>query len=601
MRKNTIFCLLAAALLVFSSIGTTFAAQKVMDESVQVVNTAGVKAQIVEEYERAFNVHPGSTIPKVVNVQNTGSSDAVVRVRVEKAWGETHGEDGKLIADAAWSTDNITIEYNTEYWYYDAADGYFYYKGVLKPGETTLKPLFKEFSIDKGTGNEYMGLEADIIVKMECVQAAGNGISIWGKSFTDLGIDYIPEKPADIVTSVTFTGGDGEFVFDPENTDLFANFKNLLPGETLTQIIEVKNTFGTETGVEIFLRAEDIAQSLSTPETRILVEKLLREYATIIVTDEDGNVIYNGPIWGEPYSDAENPDSMRYDISLGIFAAGESKKLTVTLQLDPAMGNEYQELWGLIKWVWTAEPGHSSDTVVISGAKTWKHGTNPVSERPTELIIYVKANGNIITTTTVTAEDHWKWEFELPKYDVHGNEMEYTIDEEPLPGYTTTVNGSDVTNTHESYKEVVISGTKTWEHGSNTSKRPENIVVYVRIGDEVVAAKRVTANDNWQWSFTLPKYDANGNVAKYTIDEENVENYTLAKTDGYNLYNKFVNYDYPGDSGSKTNDSKTSGPKTGDIANMLLWSSLTAASALAFVILLVRGRKSKRKETSNTV
>jgi len=581
MRKNTIFCLLTAVLFIFSSIGTTLAAQKVIDESVHEVNMAGVKAQIIEEYEKAVNVYPGSTSSKVVNMQNTGSSDVVVRVRVEKAWGETRDEDGKLIADDAWSTDNITIEYNTKFWYYDTADGYFYYKGVLKPGETTLEPLFKEFIIDKDTGNEYRGLEADIIIKMECVQAAGDAISIWGKSFTDLGITYTSEKPADTITSVTFTGGEDEFVFDPADTDLFANFKNLLPGESLTQIIEVKNTYETENGVEIFLRAEDIAQSLSTPETRELVEKLLQKYATITVTDEDGKVIYNGPIWGEPYSGSGNPDSMRYDISLGVFAEGESRKLTVALQLDPVMGNEYQELWGLIKWIWTAEPAHSPDTIVISGAKTWEHGANPVDERPTELIILVKANGNTIATATVTARDHWKWEFILPQYDAHGNEIEYTIDEEPLPGYTTTVDGTDVTNTHESYEEVTVSGSKTWGHGSNTSKRPDSIVVYVNNGDEKIAAQRVTEADNWKWSFTLPKYDANGNIANYTITEDSIRYYTLAKTDGYNLYNKFVSFNYPGDGV----------PKTGDNANLWLWATLMAGSAAIFVILLIMRRK----------
>jgi len=122
---------------------------------------------------------------------------------------------------------------------------------------------------------------------------------------------------------------------------------------------------------------------------------------------------------------------MRNDISLGVFKTGESKKLTVQLMLDPDMGNEYQNLLGLIKWVWSAEaigedlpsPNPSNETVTISGAKTWKHGTNPVSERPQELIIHVKANGNIITTAAVTAADHWKWKFVLPKYDNNGNEI----------------------------------------------------------------------------------------------------------------------------------------------------------------------------------
>ncbi|MCL1797481.1 MAG: hypothetical protein FWG24_04130, partial [Eggerthellaceae bacterium] len=61
------------------------------------------------------------------------------------------------------------------------------------------------------------------------------------------------------------------------------------------------------------------------------------------------------PIWGEPYSLAPNPDSMRYDISLGMFAPSEIKRLNVQMQVNPAMDNDYQNLLGLIGWVWTAE------------------------------------------------------------------------------------------------------------------------------------------------------------------------------------------------------------------------------------------------------
>ena len=589
MRKNTIFLLLTTALLIFSTIGTTLASFKAGNESAHEIDLAAIKARIIEEYEHQSNVYPGNTVDKVVNVKNTGTSDCVVRVKVEKAWGERRDEDGKLIVDSAYSTDNIQIEYDTTYWVYDPTDGYFYYKGVLKPDETTLAPLFENFKIDETTGNEYKNLEADIVVKMECVQAAANGISVWNKTLTDIGVSaYSPTGSPQITTKVIFASGNGdkEFTFDPDTTDLFANFKNLLPGETRSQTIDVKNEFYTKTGVEIFLRAEDINQSFTDPQTLELVTKLLQEYATIVVTDETGNVVYSGPIWGEPYAAEGNPLSMRYDISLGVFPTGESKKLTIQLQLDPSMGDEYQNLSGLIKWVWSAEniqpPG--DDTVIVSGVKIWQHGANPVNERPKEIILYVKANGNTIMTETITTADHWKWSFKLPKYDDHGEEIHYTIEEEPVPGYTTTINGADITNIHESYEEITVSGFKTWDHGNNTSKRPESMVIHVKNGDTTVISKRVTANDNWQWTFTLPKHDINGNVAIYMIEEESVPYYTLVSKDGYNLKNKFKGFGYPGDA-----------PKTGDTSNIWIWASLMGASTIVLILLLAMRSKAKRK------
>jgi len=352
MRKYILLSLLAAAMLIFSMTGTAFAAYQAVAPSVHEIDLANVRAQIVEEYKRPGPVYPGNTIDKVVNVKNTGNSDAVIRVKVEKAWGETRGADGNLIVNSAYATGNIQIIYDTSLWMYSAADGYFYYKGVLKPGETTQVPLFRAFTIDKATGNEYEGLEADIVIHMECVQAAANGVVIWDKAFVDLGITYVGGASPVIVCEVTFTGAGDGFAFTPKNTDLFMNFKQLLPGETRSQTIEVKNTYPGE--VEIFLRAEDISQGVSNPETLALINKLLREYAVIIVTAEDGKVIYKGPVWGEPFGTGTNPETMRHDISLGMFKAGESKKLHIQLQLDPNMGNAYQNLSGLIKWVWSA-------------------------------------------------------------------------------------------------------------------------------------------------------------------------------------------------------------------------------------------------------
>ena len=356
-RKHTICTLLAAAVLLFSTAGTSLAAWQAAGDSVHEIDLAGVKARIAEEYGGADSVYPGNTVGKVVNVKNMGDADCVVRVKAEKAWGERQAGDGKMVVNSALPTDNILIEYDTAHWRYDQSDGYFYYKGVLKPGETTLAPLFKEFTVSKDTGNEYAGLTADIVIRMECVQAAGGGISIWNKTFEALGIQYTPAALSETVTSVTFT--EGEFAFNPANTDLFANFKQLLPGEVRSQRIEVSNTSGQP--VEIFLRAEDIHQVSDNPETLALINKLLREHAVITVTGEDGTVMYKGPVWGEPFMDGAKPNTMRYDISLGLFAPGMVKRLNVQLSLEPKLGDEYQNLLGRIQWVWSAR-GDSPET-----------------------------------------------------------------------------------------------------------------------------------------------------------------------------------------------------------------------------------------------
>lgn len=352
MQKKTILTVLTLIVFVFSAAQATLAAWKVSDPSTQSISIARLSGKIVEKYEETTGVEPGQNIEKIVNVQNTGNADSVIRIRLEKMWGKSRTQQGDLIIDDSYSSDYILIEHNTEYWYYNEADNYYYYKGILLPGETTAQPLFEYFTVSKEANGSYNALTADIRVKLECIQAAGNAISIWDMSFEELGIVYgrmraIPEN-----SKVTFISKNKGFKFESDNSDLFLNFKNLLPGETRTQMISVTNK---SSATEIFLRAEIEDQSKATPKTTALIEKLLKEYVTIVVTADDGTLVYNGPVWGNLESNNANPDSMRYDFSLGKFASEQTKDLSIQLQVDPKVDNEYQELWGDIRWVWSAQ------------------------------------------------------------------------------------------------------------------------------------------------------------------------------------------------------------------------------------------------------
>jgi LPXTG-motif cell wall-anchored protein len=379
VRKKTVLTILAAAVCCLSAVQATLAAWKASDSSMHAVSIASLSGRIIEQYEEATDVQAGQVVDKVVNVKNTGTADSVVRMRLEKAWGTGRTPEGALLVDSSYSADNILIECNTEYWYYNEEDGYYYYKGVLQPGETTVQPLFERFSVSKDTGGEYNGLTADILVKMECMQAAGNAISTWEMSFEELGITYTPAQPVNAVTEVHFIGKDDGFAFTPADTDLFTNFKDLLPGETRNQPITVTNSYAHP--VEIFLRAEPADQPAAMPETQALmkrtaadtqelIDRLLREYVTAVVTAEDGTVIYSGPVWGNPTAAASNPESMRYDISLGTFSAGQAKNLTVQLMVDPQVDNQYQSLWGNIRWVWSAQGDDETTETPFDPPKT---------------------------------------------------------------------------------------------------------------------------------------------------------------------------------------------------------------------------------------
>ena len=171
-------------------------------------------------------------------------------------------------------------------------------------------------------------------------------------------------------------------------------------------------------------------------------------------------------------------------------------------------------------------------TTSVSGTKTWRapEGT----ELPESITVILKRNDEPVARKKVTAADDWSYEFtELPAYSEDGlTAYTYTVDEESVEGYITTVSGTDLINTITGTTSV--SGTKTWRAPEGT-ELPESITVILKRNDEPVARKKVTAADDWSYEFTnLPAYSDDGSTAyTYTVDEEPVEGYitTVSGTD----------------------------------------------------------------------
>lgn len=94
----------------------------------------------------------------------------------------------------------------------------------------------------------------------------------------------------------------------------------------------------------------------------------------------------------------------------------------------------------------------NTETVDISGTKTWDDGNDRDGIRPRSITVNLLADGVEIAEKAVSAADGWSYSFTgLPKYDLSdGHEIAYTVTEDPVSGYTSTVKGYDITNTHRS-------------------------------------------------------------------------------------------------------------------------------------------------------
>ena len=65
-------------------------------------------------------------------------------------------------------------------WWYNTADGYFYYVGKVDAGTATAN-LLKSLTLNKAAGNEYANMDFDLVVKMDAIQNTKDAvIGVWG-------------------------------------------------------------------------------------------------------------------------------------------------------------------------------------------------------------------------------------------------------------------------------------------------------------------------------------------------------------------------------------------------------------------------------------
>jgi hypothetical protein len=230
---------------------------------------------------------------------------------------------------------------------------------------------------------------------------------------------------------------------------------------------------------------------------------------------------------------------------------------------------------------------YTPEKTEVSGTKTWIDNNDQDGKRPESITINLLANGKVIDSVVVTEADGWKFTFtDLDKY-ANGEEIVYTITEDAVDGYTTTIDGFNVTNSYTP-EEVKVNVNKVWDDDDDfDGKRPGSITINLFADGEKIGSAVVTAADGWKVSFeNLPKYK-NGKEIVYTITEDAVAEYTSTiagdAANGYTVTNQYLpeieEEDPPLDDL----------PDTGDtLSNMLI---MTMVCALGFVTCLAKRKQ----------
>ena len=193
----------------------------------------------------------------------------------------------------------------------------------------------------------------------------------------------------------------------------------------------------------------------------------------------------------------------------------------------------------------TGEPTHAV-SISLEGQKIWIDEDNIHGVRPDSIVVNLFANGEVVAEQIVSGTGSvWEFAFEnLPELDEDGKTISYAVTENPVPGYTTAVEGAVITNTlipQETRRYATISGRKTWNDNGNASGMRPNYITVILIRNGVEVGKRtVTAASNWQYTFAdLPMDDGYGNEYTYSIREEGIPGY-YARVKGNDLINTLL-------------------------------------------------------------
>ncbi|EJO20842.1 LPXTG cell wall anchor domain protein, partial [Streptococcus sp. BS35b] len=93
---------------------------------------------------------------------------------------------------------------------------------------------------------------------------------------------------------------------------------------------------------------------------------------------------------------------------------------------------------------------HTPEKTTVKGKKIWNDANNKDGIRPDSITVKLLADGKeTVQEATVSEATGWTYEFTgLDRYKENGQEIKYSVVEVPVDGYTSEVEGFNITNTH---------------------------------------------------------------------------------------------------------------------------------------------------------
>lgn len=305
--------------------------------------------------------------------------------------------------------------------------------------------------------------------------------------------------------SITFKGFSGGFDFQPGSeyteTDLFGSFKNVMPGDTVTETITFTNSATDCDFVNLYMRAE-VHDETANP----LSEKVAASGETVATMTEFlsklSMKVWNGT---ELIYDAspDQLDGLKDNVFLGTFRTGETATLKVELSVPIELGNEYANRVGEVDWIFHVEAYNESQ---LSVRKVWSDGN--ANHANDSITVNLLKDGKVESSQELNAANGWAYTFDRL---VEGHT--WTVEEAEVPaGYTVSYNTvgtmTTITNTRnytppdlpDPTYPLNISVRKVWSN-DNLKERPDSVTVTLYNGDVAYDSVRLGAWNNWSHSW----------------------------------------------------------------------------------------------------
>ena len=142
--------------------------------------------------------------------------------------------------------------------------------------------------------------------------------------------------PSAMAANVVYTEDGGQIIFlsasEHIETDLFTDFKDVMPGDVIYQTIRLDNQASDAVDVNVYLRSQGVRGGSADFLHQLHLE----------VTDPQDTVIFDGQ--------ADEKAQLTEWLHLGEVHPGETMDLQLKLEVPTSMGNEYQNQIGYVVW-----------------------------------------------------------------------------------------------------------------------------------------------------------------------------------------------------------------------------------------------------------